>query len=72
MLDAFGNTKSRELNVELDNQIDTTNYLGWPNESMMEWTYSAAQGPRGHFLEEGHAIVADKVYEHIRNIGWLS
>jgi hypothetical protein len=38
---------------------------------MMEWTYGSPQGPMGHFLEEGHAIVADKIYEHIRHLGWL-
>jgi hypothetical protein len=49
-----------------------TNYLGWPNESMMEWTYGTPQGPSGHFLEQGHKIVADKIYEHIRHLGWIS
>jgi hypothetical protein len=49
-----------------------TNYLGWPNESMMEWTYGVSQGPAGHFLEDGHRIVADKIYEHIRHLGWIS
>ena len=76
MLDAFGNNKVRnrftEKNQDLLNQIDTSKYLGWPNESMMEWTYSTPQGPRGHFLEQGHEIVADKVYEHIRNLSWVS
>ena len=72
MLDAFGNTKNRNLNVEiLSDQIDIRYYLGWPDESMMEWTYGSPQGPMGHFLEEGHAIVADKIYEHIRHLGWL-
>ena len=48
-----------------------TNYLGWPNETMMEWTYGTPQGPGGHFLEQGHAIVADKINEYIRHLGWL-
>jgi hypothetical protein len=39
---------------------------------MMEWTYRTPQGPGGHFLEQGHAIVADKIYEHIRNLSWIS
>jgi len=72
MLDAFGNTKVRNLDIELDNLIDTTHYLGWPDESMMEWTYGSPQGPCGHFLEDGHRIVADKIYEHIRHLGWVS
>ena len=74
MLDAFGNTKPnvRNLNTELAKQIDPTYYLGWPNQSMMEWTYGAPQGTGGHFLEEGHKIVAEKIYEYIRHLGWIS
>ena len=49
-----------------------TNYLGWPNETMMEWTYRTPQGPGGHFLEQGHVIVADKINEYIRHLGWVS
>jgi hypothetical protein len=39
---------------------------------MMEWTYKTPQGPAGHFLEEGHQKVAEKINEYIRNIGWVS
>jgi hypothetical protein len=49
-----------------------TNYLGWPNETMMEWTYRTPQGPGGHFLEQGHVIVANKINEYIRHLGWVS
>jgi hypothetical protein len=38
----------------------------------MEWTYGTPRGPRGHFLEQGHEIVADKIYEYIRHLGWIS
>jgi hypothetical protein len=72
MIDAFGNTKVRNLNLNLANLIDTTYYPGWPSESMMEWTYGTAKGNYGHFLEDGHRIVADKIYEHIRHLGWIS
>ena len=76
MLDSFGNNKqymtSRDTVKDLYKRIDSTCYLGWPYSTMMEWTYGAEQGPRGHFLEVGHKIVADKVYEHIRNLGWIS
>ena len=76
MLDAFGNNKVRNKfkgkNQDLLDQIDTRRYLGWPNESMMEWTFRTPQGPRGHFLEDGHRIVADKIYEYIRHLGWVS
>ena len=53
-------------------QVDHRYFLGWPDITMMEWTYGTPQGPRGHFLKEGHAIVADKIYEYIGNLGWLS
>ena len=74
MLDAFGNNQSPLRNVKtlIHDMIDTTYYLGWPNETMMEWTYGTEQGPGGHFLEDGHKLVADKIYEHIRHLGWVS
>lgn len=52
-------------------QIDTQYFIGWPDSTMMEWTYGTPKGSNGHFLEEGHAIVADKIYEHIRSLGWI-
>lgn len=74
MLDSFGNTKKieRNYNTKLINKVKSTNYLGWPNETMMEWTWQTPQGPGGHFLEAGHKIVANKIYEHIRHLGWIS
>jgi len=72
MIDAFGNTKVRYLNDRLSEQIDSRYYIGWPNESMMEWTYGFPKGPCGHFLEQGHRQVAEKINEHIRNLGWVS
>ena len=74
MLDSFGNNIKRINTAEWNSlsQINTTNYIGWPSSTMMEWTYQLPKGPKGHFLEEGHAIVADKIYEHIRNLGWVS
>jgi hypothetical protein len=53
-------------------QIDTRYFVGWATESMMDWTYTTPKGLNGHFLEEGHAKVADKIYEYIRHLGWVS
>ena len=64
MLSAFG--------IPIKTNKTFTNYLGWPNETMMEWTYGTSQGPGGHFLEQGHAIIADKINEYIRHLGWVS
>jgi hypothetical protein len=76
MLDAFENHQhqGRTRNKDLIDQIDTKYFLGWPNESMAEWTYSKGveQGPFGHFLERGHEIVAEKINEYIRHLGWIS
>ena len=75
MLDAFGNYRDNKhaiTNLDLIAQIDATYYVGWLESTMMEWTWLVDRGPGGHFLEEGHAIVADKIYEHIRNLGWVS
>ena len=71
MLDTFDNNNYRKNNTVVD-QIDCTYYVGWPTTTMMEWTYETPQGPKGHFLEQGHEIVADKIYEYIRNLGWIS
>ena len=39
---------------------------------MMEWTFKTPQGPCNHFLEEGHAIVANKIYKRIEELGWVN
>jgi len=52
--------------------IDPAYYIGWPTEGMTEWTQGCKKGPNGHFLEDGHNKVAAKLYEHIRDLGWLS
>ena len=76
MLDAFGNhqdpRRNLSSNIDLLTQIDKNTFLGWPDESMMEWTNGSPKGPNGHFLEQGHSKVADKIYEHIRHLGWIS
>jgi multimeric flavodoxin WrbA len=63
MLDAFGNNQYRNLNSDIVDQIDSTYYVGWPTTTMMEWTHGTPQGPNGHFLEQGHELVANKIYE---------
>jgi hypothetical protein len=75
MLDSFGNhqvaQRAAKENTKLIAQINKEFYIGWPKSSMMEWTYTCSKGPNGHFLEDGHRQVADKINEHIRNISWL-
>jgi hypothetical protein len=56
----------------LTDKIDTEDFIGWPNDGMTEWTLGCPLGPNNHFLEAGHLVVANKIYEHIRNRGWVS
>jgi hypothetical protein len=83
MLDAYGNNVMMRFSTDfrnISNQVEPTQFMGWQGTTidncfgltMMEWTHGTPNGPGGHFLEEGHAIVADKIYEHIRNLGWVS
>lgn len=74
MLNAFGNNQIELVNKhkKLSNQIIPRQFIGWPNDQLMEWTYGCPQGPRGHFLDEGHQRVAEKINEYIRNLGWIS
>lgn len=72
-LTAFGNEDSLTKHQGvLKSKIDTDRWIGWPGESIMSWTAGMPYGPYGHPLEQGHAVVADKIYEHIRNLGWVS
>lgn len=74
MLDAFGNHQHQERklqkNKDLIKQIDTTWFVGWPNESMQEWTWGCEQGIEGHFLQTGHIRVAEKIYAHMEKVKW--
>lgn len=69
MMDSFGNHRdSRRYSDKFKTllaQVDQTNYLGWPTESMIEWTKHTPQG-WGHFLDDGHRIVADKILNHLQ------
>lgn len=70
MLNAFGNADKGNKSFELEQQIDMESYIGWKKETMQEWTKDCPRGDRGHFLDDGHQIVARKINEHIRNIIW--
>lgn len=76
MVNTFGNNFLRlfmrkEFSI-LTDQIDQSRFLGWPDEQFVTWTHHAPKGPNGHFLEEGHQLVAEKINEYIRTIGWVS
>lgn len=74
MLDAFANNqyRGRKVNKDLIDQIDTSYFIGWPTDSMMEWTYGCDQGPHGHFLDLGHLRVAEKIYAFMEQKQWVN
>jgi hypothetical protein len=51
--------------------VDTMYYPGWPFEGITMWQGNCPKGPGGHPLELGHERIAEKINEHIRNLGWL-
>lgn len=53
-------------------QVDRAYFLGFEESGMREWAQHCEQGAGGHFLQDGHAIVAERIYEHIRNLSWVS
>jgi len=52
--------------------ITMHNWMGWPREGMVEWMGDCPKGPGGHPLELGHQRIAERINEHIRNLGWIS
>jgi hypothetical protein len=54
-------------------EIDSKYFMGWDQgRGMVDWQGDAPLGPKGHPLELGHQRIAEKINEHIRNLGWLS
>lgn len=48
--------------------IDSTMFVdNSMSVATVEWVYGTPHGPNGHPLEDGHKIIADKIYAHIRN-----
>lgn len=76
MMNTVGNEYYKNIFVDqykyADHLINIDNFVGWPNEGMAEWVGDSPRAQFGHFLEEGHKLVANKVYEHIRHLGWVS
>ena len=75
LLSDLGDHSYNQFTKKLKHLIDQINpayYVGWPNEGMVEWAYGCPKGQGGHFLEEGHQRVAEKINEHIRHLGWVS
>lgn len=76
MFDSFGNNinnfKNDKQISQLLSQVNSRYYIGWLTDNITDWTYGSPHGDYGHPLELGHQQIADKIYEHIRNLGWVS
>jgi hypothetical protein len=78
MMDTFGNNYDpnltismlREKNLDLMNKVHRRYFIGWPEETMMEWTYGCQQGEKGHFLEDGHTVIAEKIVKFMEQATW--
>ena len=65
-----GDTVHREFSgnwPKLVNAIDQTQFVGGMGTSVQVWTYGLPKGTNNHTLERGHQVIAEKIYEHIRN-----
>jgi lysophospholipase L1-like esterase len=68
-----GNWKEYQESIgPIWNRVDKEFFVGWPHEGFLEWQGDCPKGPEGHPLELGHQRIANKINEHIRNLGWLS
>lgn len=79
MLIAFGAAEnfsnfSQDKEVQtLLNAIDLSMFVKHTlAESTVEWTYGTQKMPLGHPGPDGHQIIANNIYEHIRNFSWVS
>jgi hypothetical protein len=49
-----------------DRFVNRNNFFGWrEDDSLMDMCKNLPQGAGGHFLQEGHDLVAKKLYEHL-------
>jgi hypothetical protein len=50
--------------LDIPSQIDHAHYVDWAS-GMYIWCNGLPCGQFGHFLEQGHQLVADKIYNHM-------
>lgn len=54
------------------NNVDERYYVGWPVDGLLEFQGDCPKASGGHPLELGHERISNKIYEHIRYLGWFS
>jgi hypothetical protein len=47
-------------------QIDKSQFIGWPNVSFVNWCWREPHGPNRHPLEAGHQKIAENIIEALR------
>ena len=69
---AFGNQElfvkyadNADIKMWID-RLNTSRFIGFPDQGFVEWAYNTPQGPNGHPLELGHKNIADKLCETIK------
>ena len=68
MFNGFDNEKVIPNSItEFKDIIDTKYFIGWPDESVVNWVYGMPHKPKGHPGEEAHVKIAEIIYENIRN-----
>ena len=50
------------------NCINKKSFYKWNDFSIFDLTKQYPTGPGGHFLEEGHAYMADLLFQHLNDI----
>lgn len=78
MVSTFTPWNFDEKDSELKDQIDFGRFIGYPVapeyyfETMSSWVKDCPAGPGHHPLQKGQQLIAEKIYEYIRNFGWVS
>lgn len=52
--------------------VPEVDFGAWAKGQIVEWMADCPKGPGGHPLELGHQRIAERINEHIRNLGWVS
>lgn len=55
----------RHSNFFLNNKINLQRCIDW-NSSLVQWCKNLPMGPGKHFLEEGHELVAEKIFRFLQ------
>jgi hypothetical protein len=75
MLNTLNNDYYRQIPfdgfMKIREAVDQDRFMCFGESGMIEWVDHTAKGPGGHFLDQGHEIVAKRIYEYTRNISRL-